>query len=195
MNGARKSEAIDVWFDALNYYLLITLHCMSSPSILLFSSYTIFPIRTTAYSIRTTKTNSCVQYVHTHAEQQLIHTHTHTHTHTRTFFSKCICMHACLYAVVVQDLQYVTPIHQYQYWYDITFTHIHSNVFLRVYVPLPIGLGFCLYKAGYENITNIDISPSIILQMTHLMQKGRERGRDRGSVESIGPCNVDCKSP
>ena len=123
------------------------------------------------------------------------YTHTHTHTHTRTFFSKCICMHACLYAVVVQDLQYVTPIHQYQYWYDITFTHIHSNVFLRVYVPLPIGLGFCLYKAGYENITNIDISPSIILQMTHLMQKGRERGRDRGSVESIGPCNVDCKSP
>jgi hypothetical protein len=60
-----------------------------------------------------------------------------------------------------------------------------------------------LSKAGYHNITNIDISPSVIMQMTQLLKEGRDRikdaargrdiGKERGGEGDHEPYNLDCK--
>ena len=103
----------------------------------------------------------------------------------------CIVLYCIvLYCIVCTHTHTLTPIP----------THVCTCCAVCLYV-LPIGLGLCLYKDGYHNITNIDISPTVVQQMTLLMRRGthrineeRGRGRGRGRGEDHEPCNLDCKS-
>ena len=59
-------------------------------------------------------------------------------------------------------------------------------------------LGFCLCREDYKNVSNVDISPSVISQMNRIQQKAikrRDRGRN-GSIPESGDNeiqDVDCK--
>ena len=74
----------------------------------------------------------------------------------------------------------------------------HSLHFFHYLIYVYADLGFCLYREGYKNVSNVDISPSVISQMNRIQQKAikrRDRGRN-GPIPESGHNeiqDVDCK--
>lgn len=50
------------------------------------------------------------------------------------------------------------------------------------------GLGFCLLRDGYRNVSNIDISPSVVNQMNNMQRT--DKHTDNGHTQ--GGQDVDC---
>lgn len=84
----------------------------------------------------------------------------------------------------------------FYYVYPLSIPVSPVNLIPKYSLPFIPGLAFSLLRDGYRNISNIDISPSVISQMNRMQQTMKSKSADgpisssRGVSES--QADVDC---